>query len=218
MSVIIAPSILSADFNHLGAAVELIHRSSAEWVHIDVMDGRFVPNLSFGFPILEAVRRKTDKICDVHLMIEEPGRYLSAFRKSGADHLTIHYEGNHHLDRLLHQIKETGATAGLAINPGTPVAAITQLLPLCDLVLVMSVNPGFGGQQFIPYCLDKVKELSEIIQSKGYSAKIQVDGGIGPAQAPALIRAGAQVLVAGNAVFGAPDPTEAILKLQHASH
>jgi ribulose-phosphate 3-epimerase len=216
MRPLIAPSVLSADFLALGDSIDLINRSPAEWIHIDVMDGVFVPNISFGFPILEAIRKRSSKICDLHLMIHEPGRYIRDFRKAGADHISVHLEGNWHIDRLLNEIRESGATAGLVLNPGTPVAAAEPVLHLCDLVLLMSVNPGFGGQKFIPETFGKLAELRQLIERKGLDTKIQIDGGVGPSNAGALTLAGADILVAGNAVFGAADPLQAITNLKTA--
>ncbi|MBL0308617.1 MAG: ribulose-phosphate 3-epimerase [Bacteroidetes bacterium] len=217
MKTIISPSILSADFGNLQRDIEMLNQSKAEWIHVDVMDGVFVPNISFGFPVLQAVRKATKKFLDVHLMIVQPEKYLQQFRDAGADHITVHYEGNYHLDSIIHQIKKTGATAGVAINPATSVADLKEIIHLLDLVLIMSVNPGFGGQKFIPYATRKVRECKALIQSSGSKAKIEVDGGVGLNNAKELIDAGADVLVAGNAVFGSGDPAATIIQLQNAS-
>lgn len=217
MSTIIAPSILSADFGNLQRDVEMLNQSEAGWIHVDVMDGVFVPNISFGFPVLQSVRKNSSKTLDVHLMIVQPERYIRQFRDAGADHITIHYEGNIHLDSLIQQIKSTGATAGVAINPSTPVDVLKEVIQLLDLVLIMSVNPGFGGQKFIPYSVNKVKECARLIQSSGSKAIIEVDGGVGLNNAKELVEAGARVLVAGNAVFNSPQPQQTISELRKAS-
>ncbi len=213
MKTIIAPSVLSADFAHLGRDVEMLHKSEAQWIHIDVMDGVFVPNISFGFPILQAIRKHTTKFCDVHLMIVQPEKYLKQFKEAGADHITLHFEGNWHLDSIIREIKSLGMSAGVALNPGTPVEVLKEVLPLLDVVLIMSVNPGFGGQKFIPYTIRKIKECKALIASTNASTKIQVDGGVGLANAKEIVEAGADILVAGNAVFGSENPTETISNL-----
>lgn len=212
---IIAPSVLSADFAALGKDIAMLNESAAQWIHIDVMDGVFVPNISFGFPVLEAVRKHTAKICDVHLMIQQPERYIEQFRKAGADHITIHIEGNWHLDRLISQIKECGATAGIALNPSTPVSQLENIIEKIDWVLLMSVNPGFGGQQFIPNTIEKIKACKALIEAKNSTAKIQIDGGVNRQNAASLKAAGASNLVAGNAVFKADNPTEMISALMN---
>ena len=215
MEVIVSPSVLSADFANLQSDVEMLSRSEAAWIHIDVMDGVFVPNISFGFPVLSAIKKHTTKVCDVHLMIVDPQRYIQQFRDAGADIITIHYEAVVHLDSVINDIKKTGAKAGVALNPATPVSVLKEVIHLIDVVLIMSVNPGFGGQKFIPYAVNKVKECKELITKSNSSAIIEVDGGVGLQNAADLINAGATALVAGNAVFAAPDPTQTIHQLKH---
>jgi len=203
---IIAPSFLASDFLHLAGQCEIINNSSAEWVHLDVMDGRFVPNISFGVPVIKPVCRATPgKHHDVHLMIEEPEKYVEDFKNAGANSITVHYEACRHLHRNIEQIKKLGINAGVALNPHTPVALLQDVLQYIDLVLIMSVNPGFGGQQFIEHSIDKIKELRQMIDEKNYSALIEVDGGITLDNAAAIVNAGADVLVAGSSIFGAKD-------------
>lgn len=211
---IIAPSILSADFLNLGRDIAMIEESQADWIHCDVMDGTFVPNISFGIPIIKAVRQVSKKTLDVHLMIVKPENYIADFKKAGADYLTVHQEACPHLDRTLHAIKESGMKAGVSLNPSTPVESLREVIGLADLVLVMSVNPGFGGQKFISYATDKVRRLKEMILAQGSSALIEVDGGVNAETGAELIRAGADALVAGNYVFGAADPKQMITTLK----
>ncbi len=213
---IIAPSILSADFLHLGKDIEMINTSEAQWIHVDVMDGVFVPNISYGIPILKAVRRVTSKILDVHLMIVQPERYFEAFRDAGADILTFHYEASVHLNRSVAQVKELGMKAGVVLNPHTPVNVLSEILPELDLVLIMSVNPGFGGQKFIENTYQKIKTLKQMIMASGKNILIEVDGGVDLLNASKLVQSGADILVAGNTVFSSPDPTGIISQLAEA--
>ncbi len=207
---IIAPSLLSADFSQLGEGLDMINRSHAEWVHLDIMDGVFVPNISFGFPVLKSLRPRTEKVFDAHLMIVDPDRYLRRFAEEGVQYLTVHHEACSHLQRTLSQIRHLGMKAGVALNPHTPPELLVDILTDCDMVLIMSVNPGFGGQKFIPASLDKIRRLRDMAKRKNPNLLIQVDGGVNPQNAGDLWKAGANVLVAGNAVFGAPVPETAI--------
>lgn len=213
--MIVSPSVLSCDFGNIERDVKMLHSSDAQWIHIDVMDGVFVPNISFGFPVLEVIRKHTDKVLDVHLMIENPDSYLVNFKNSGADILTVHIETCRHLNRTISAIKELGMKAGVALNPHTPVSALEEVIKDLDLVLIMSVNPGFGGQKFIHSSIDKVKKLAQLIQEKKSNAIIEVDGGVNLETGLELKKAGAQALVAGSFVFGSANPVETITRLNN---
>jgi len=211
---ILAPSILTADFLHLERDCKMLDKSKADWFHLDVMDGRFVPNISFGMSIIKQIRKTSAKFFDVHLMILEPEKYVDEFKDAGADSLTVHLEACPHLHRNIQQIKSLGMNAGVAINPATPVFLLQDIIKDIDLALIMSVNPGFGGQSFIPQSIQKIKELRALINNSGSSARIEVDGGISLKNAAEIINAGADILVTGSAVFDSENPAETIVKLK----
>ncbi|MBR3951066.1 MAG: ribulose-phosphate 3-epimerase [Bacteroidaceae bacterium] len=213
MSVIVSPSILTADFGHL--ADELQSMSACDWVHIDVMDGVFVPNISIGFPIIKAVKDNTDKVLDVHLMIVDPDRYIDRCKEFGADIVTFHFEACRHLHRTVSAIKAAGMKAGVSLNPHVPVSLLEEILPYIDLVLIMSVNPGYGGQAFIESSVKKVRKLKKMIDDGGYNVTIEIDGGVNERTGRLLVEAGADALVAGNYVVSASDRTAAIKSLQN---
>ena len=214
MDHLVAPSILSADFANLGRDVEMVNHGEADWFHIDVMDGIFVPNISIGFQVIKAIKKIAKKPLDVHLMIVKPERYISEFKESGADSVTVHYEACINLHRTIYQIKESGMKACVALNPHSPVFLLQDVINDLDMVLVMSVNPGFGGQKFIPHSLIKLRELNKLIMLSGSNAIIEVDGGISLDNAKDVIEAGADVLVSGNAVFASENPEETISKFK----
>jgi ribulose-phosphate 3-epimerase len=211
--LIIAPSVLAADFANLAQETSMLNESAAAWIHIDVMDGVFVPNISFGFPVLEAIKRNTTKFLDCHLMIEKPERYIAKFAKSGANMITVHAEACPHLHRTIQQIKSEGCMAGVAINPGTPVSVLEDVIGDLDLALIMSVNPGFGGQSFIANSIQKTSQLKALIESTGKDIYLEIDGGVNQINAKALIHAGANVLVAGSFVFASVNPKSTIQEL-----
>lgn len=211
---IIAPSLLAADFLHLADECEMINKSEADWFHLDVMDGRFVPNISFGLPVIEQIRKATTKVCDVHLMIVEPEKYAEAFKNAGADILTVHIEACPHLHRNIEQIKSLGMKAGVAVNPHTPISFLADILQDIQVVNLMSVNPGFGGQTFIPHTIEKIKQLRKMIDEKAFDVLIEIDGGVTLENAASIIEAGADVLIAGSTVFKSLDPVDVIAKLK----
>jgi ribulose-phosphate 3-epimerase len=208
--------MLSADFLNLGRDIEMVNNSEADWFHLDVMDGRFVPNISYGMPIIAQMKKLGKKTFDVHLMIEEPERYLEDFKKAGADYLTVHYETGYHIHRTLTSIKALGMKAGLSINPHTPVSMVQDIIGEIDLLLIMSINPGFGGQKFLPLTYKKIREAKDLINTAKAGTLIEIDGGVTLENAADIVAAGADVLVAGNTVFSAPDPAAMIKKLKEA--
>jgi ribulose-phosphate 3-epimerase len=217
MSHLVSPSLLAADFSNLGEEIEKVNNSVADWLHLDIMDGVFVPNISFGFPVLKFVKQLSIKPLDVHLMIIEPERYIKRFSDAGASVLTIHYEACRHLNRSVNEIRELGMKAGVSLNPHTPVSLLKNILPYIDMVLLMTVNPGYGGQTFIPESYNKIVELRQMIDSGNHNVLIQVDGGVDSGNAAKLIETGVDVLVAGSSVFGSPDPVKTIERLKSLS-
>ncbi len=216
MSRFVAPSLLAADFTNLQKDIEIVNASEADWFHLDIMDGVFVPNISFGLPVVKAVKRLAKKPLDVHLMIIEPERFLGKFRDAGADILTVHFETCRHLHRTLEEIKELGMKAGVCLNPHTPVELLTEIITFVDMVLIMSVNPGFGGQKIIPTSLEKIRKTRSLVETSGSQALIEVDGGIDVNNAASLYEAGTNILVAGTTVFQSDDPAGTIRILKHA--
>lgn len=214
MDHLVSPSLLAADFGNLNKDVIMVNKSQADWLHIDIMDGVFVPNISFGFPVLEHVKKVAEKPLDVHLMIVDPDRYLTRFRDAGANILTVQYEACIHLQRTVSEIRNLGMKVGVALNPHTPVSLLKNTLPYIDLVLIMTVNPGYGGQTFIMESYNKITELRKMIDERGFKILIEVDGGIGTKNARQLIESGVNVLVAGNSVFSSENPAETILRLK----
>ncbi|MCF8234319.1 MAG: ribulose-phosphate 3-epimerase [Bacteroidales bacterium] len=214
MGHLIAPSLLSADFSNLKKDIDMINHSKADWFHIDIMDGMFVPNISFGFPVLKFIARHTEKPLDMHLMILDPDRYIERFREAGAEWISVHYETCPHLHRSLQLIRSTGAKAGIVLNPHSPVSLLDDIISAADYVLLMSVNPGYGGQKFIENTYKKIKELKGLILENGSKTLIQIDGGVNLNNAPELLRAGADILVAGNSVFSSDDPLKTIEQLK----
>jgi ribulose-phosphate 3-epimerase len=214
MAHLVSPSILTADFGNLEKEIRMLNNSLADWIHLDIMDGVYVPNISFGFPVIEKVKQISEKPLDVHLMIVDPDRYLSDFRDAGADNLTVHYEACTHLQRTVTEIRSLGMKAGVALNPHTPVAMLKNILPYVDMVLIMTVNPGYGGQSFIMDSYNKIIELRKMIDRAGHGVMIEVDGGIDTKNAAKLVKSGVDVLVAGNIIFSSDDPAGTILRLK----
>ena len=214
-NILIAPSVLAADFANLQRDIEMVNNSQADWFHIDVMDGHFVPNISYGMPVIEAIKKHATKPLDVHLMIEKPERYIEIFQQIGADIITVHHEATVHLHRTLRQIKDVGCKAGVVLNLSTPVSVLEDILQDCYMVLLMSINPGFGGQKFEEITIDKVKKLRKMIDDRGLDTLIEIDGGVNHETGQRLIDAGANVLVAGSYVFGNANPVEAIASLKN---
>lgn len=215
MKHLISPSLLAADFGNLERDIDMVNRSEASWLHLDIMDGVFVPNISFGFPVIKYVKKLSSKALDVHLMIVEPDRYLERFCRAGAEILTVHYEACMHLDRTVNEIRRLGMKAGVSLNPHTPVSLLKNVLPYIDMVLLMTVNPGYGGQSFIENSYNKIRELREMIDKDSNDVLIQVDGGVGLENAARLVDAGVDVLVAGSSVFGSDDPPGTIRRLKY---
>jgi ribulose-phosphate 3-epimerase len=215
MNHLIAPSLLSADFLNLEMDIEMVNASAADWFHLDVMDGMFVPNISFGFPVIEKIAKKARKPLDVHLMIVDPDRYIGRFKKAGSYFISVHYEACNHLHRTVHEIRNLGAKAGVVLNPHTPVHLLDDIIRDVDMILIMSVNPGFGGQKFIEHSIPKIEQLKALIKETKSPALIEVDGGVDLENAPRLLKAGADVLVAGNTIFSASDPAGIILQLKN---
>ena len=211
---LISPSLLSADFGNLQRDIEMLNQSDCDWLHVDVMDGLFVPNISFGQPVIKFIKKHAQKPLDVHLMIQEPGRYIDDFKAAGADIITVHYEACIHLDRTIHAIKDAGLKAGVVLNPASPVCVLEDIIQECDMVLLMSVNPGFGGQKFIENTYAKVRQLRALCDRKNPNCLIEIDGGVNTQNASLLFEAGADVLVAGNAVFKSENPAETIKQLK----
>jgi ribulose-phosphate 3-epimerase len=215
MNHLLSPSILTANFANLQKDIEMLNQSEADWMHVDVMDGVFVPNISFGFAVIKSIKQYAQKPLDVHLMIVDPDRYLEEFKNAGADNITVHYEACTHLNRTVNKIKELGCKAGVAINPHTPVALLDDIIEYLDMVLIMSVNPGFGAQKFINNTYKKIADLKKLSQSRNPGLYIEIDGGVDQSNAAQLINTGANVLVAGNAVFSSDNPVATISKLKH---